>query len=302
MRRQELGNTGVLVPEIGIGTWNYCGGPGPLRRGLEAGALLVDTAESYGSESVVGAAVKGIRDRVFLATKVSPVNFRRVNLLRSLDSSLRSLGTDFIDLLQLHAPSSDIPIAETMGAMAEAVDAGKVRFVGVSNFSITQLQEAQAALGRHRIVSNQVRYNLIDRSIEGGLLQHCQLQRITVIAYSPLGRDLGRIRDCDPTGVLVEIARATKKSPAQIAINWCLSRQGVIPIPKGNSTEHILDNCGASDWRLTPDQIVALDARIQFRHRGLFDVLVRRHLPHPLQAIASRGLRVLPRGIRRRLT
>ena len=106
----ELATTGVFIPEVGIGTWNYHAGPGPLRKGLESGALFIDTAESYGTETVVGKAVRGMRDRVFIATKVSPQNFRRIKLRQSVDGSLQRLGVDVIDLVQLHEPNAAIAI------------------------------------------------------------------------------------------------------------------------------------------------------------------------------------------------
>jgi len=251
---------------------------------------------------VVREALEGLRERVFIATKVSPQNFRDTDLRKSVDSSLHRLGLDAIDLLQLHEPNPAIPIEETMGAMADLVDAGKVRFIGVSNFSVAQLQEAQRALGRYPIVSNQVRYNLIDRTIEKDLLHHCQINHITVIAYSPLARDFSRIRDCDPRGIIDDLARLTGKSSAQTVINWCLSKDQVVAIPKGNSAEHILENCGASDWRLSAEQIGLLDANIQHRHRSGFDMLVRRYMPSALRKISLRAVNCLPRSLRRRIT
>ncbi len=290
----------MFLPEVGLGTWNYHGGPAPLRAGLAAGALFLDTAESYGTETVVGEAVRGLRDQVFLATKVSPHHFRGPDLRNSVDASLRQLGAGVIDLLQLHEPNPAIPVEETMGALADLVDAGKVRFVGVSNFSVPQLEAARQALGRYPVVSNQVRYNLVDRTIEGGLLQHCQAHGITVIAYSPLARDLARVRDADPTGALDELARETGHSVPQILLNWCLSKPGVVVIPKGNSEQHVLDNCAASDWRLTADQLALLDTRIQSRRRTRLDAVLRRNLPSPLQALAVRTAKYLPRSVRRR--
>jgi diketogulonate reductase-like aldo/keto reductase len=296
----ELGKTGTSIPEIGMGTWHYHAGPQPLRKGLEAGALFIDTAESYGSEPAVGEAVRGLRDRVFIATKVSPQNFRPSDLRRSVDASLRRLDTDFVDLLQLHEPNPAIPLDDTMGAVSELIAAGKVRFAGVSNFSVAQLKAAQKALGRYPIVSNQVRYNLIDRTIEAELLPYCRANHVTVIAYCPLARGLSRIRDCDPTGVLDQLSRETGKSPAQIVINWCVCQTGVVAIPKGNSVEHILDNCGASDWRLNQEQLAFLDERIQHRRRTRFDELIRQWMPGPLQSLAIQTLNALPRGVRRR--
>jgi len=131
MEFKPLGDTAVTLPEIGLGTWAYRGGAEPIRRSVELGGFHVDTAEAYSTEDAVGEAVKGIRDRVFLATKVSPSHFRHDDLIRAADSSLRRLQTDYIDLYQLHWPNASVPIGETMAAMEELVDAGKVRFIGV---------------------------------------------------------------------------------------------------------------------------------------------------------------------------
>src|SRR6266850_4755361 len=294
MRLKELSTTGVSIPEIGLGTWHYTAGAHSLRKGLEAGALFIDTAESYGTEAIVGEAVAGMRDSVFIATKVSPQNFRCLALRRSVDCSLLRLGIDVIDLLQLHQPNPSVPIEETMGAMADLVDEGKVRFIGVSNFSAAQLQEAQKASKKYRIVSNQVRYNLIDRTIERGLLQYCQKERVTVIAYSPFAREFGRIGDCDPSGVLDDLARTLGKSPAQIVLNWCLCKEGVVVIPKSNSEGHILENCAVSDWRLTTEQIHLLDTKIAYRHRNGLDALLRRFMPQSVRKFAPQALAYLP--------
>src|SRR2546426_10929559 len=180
MNRKELGQTQITLPEVGLGTWNYAGGVAPLRKGLELGALLIDTAESYGSEDVVGQAVKGVRDRVFIATKVSPSHFKYADVLKAADRSLQRLGVERIDLYQLHYPNYFVPIAETLGAMEKLVEAGKVGFIGVSNFSLSQLKKAQKSMQKNRIVSIQVRYNLVDRTIEPSLLPYCQTNGVTV--------------------------------------------------------------------------------------------------------------------------
>src|SRR6476660_642442 len=184
MLLKELANTGIRVPEIGFGTWNYRGGVEPLRAAIEYGAGLIDTAESYGTEEIVGEAIKGRRHQVFLATKALPRNFKRRDLVAAAEKSLRRLGVGHIDLYQLHWPNLTIPIEVPMRGMEDLVNAGKVRFIGVSNFSVRDLINAQAALGKQRIISNQVRYSLAERTIEGGLLQYCQKNGITVIAYS----------------------------------------------------------------------------------------------------------------------
>jgi diketogulonate reductase-like aldo/keto reductase len=302
MQSKELGATGVLIPEVGIGTWDYRAGPEPLRRGLEAGALFIDTAESYGTEPVVALAIAGIRDRVFLATKMSPHHFRRDALIQAADSCLMRLRVPCIDLLQLHEPNPAVPIAETLGAMTKLVDAGKVRFIGVSNFSLRQLQEARKASEKYPIVSNQLRYSVIDRTIERDLLPYCQANRITVITYSPLARGLERIRDCDPQHSIERVAQQTGKTSPQVVLNWCLSKPGVVVIPKGNSAEHILENCGASGWRLSQEQLRLLDGSIQYRHRTGFDAMLRRFTPGPVRSLGLRVLSHLPRGFRRRIT
>ena len=301
MMYKPLGRTGIKIPEVGLGTWGYHGGTDPLRRGFEAGALFVDTAESYGSEEVVGRALHGFRDRVFLATKVSARNLRREDLLRAADQSLLRLGVAHIDLYQVHHPNTEVPIEETMATMEDLVDQGKVRYIGVSNFDAGQLDAALRAMRRHPIVSNQVRFNLVDRTIEGGLLQYCQTNGITVIAYSPLGREMQRLSDADPRGLLQQLSRETGRTVAQVAINWCLCREGVVAIPKGNSVDHVLENCMASGWRLTESQIGLLDDGILSRRRGETDGVVRRMIPRALIPFARRCLRWLPRGLRRRL-
>jgi diketogulonate reductase-like aldo/keto reductase len=283
MKYKPLGNTSIKLPEIGFGTWRYAGGLAPLRKAISLGACLIDTAESYGTEEIVGEAIQGLRSNVFLATKVSPRNFRRADILRAADQSLRRLRSSYIDLYQLHWPNYTIPIEETMSAIEGLVDAGKVRFIGVSNFSAAELRKAQAALARHRVVSNQVRYNLVDRSIEVSVLRYCQEHKITVIAHSPLAEGLAYIRSRDPSGSLSGVAVSTGKTEAQVALNWCISRDGVIAIPKASSINHVEEDCGASDWRLAPDQFGLLDRGIDFRRRGHVERALRRVARHCLQ-------------------
>ena len=263
MEFTKLGDTGVDVPEIGLGVWQYRGGIEPLRRGLDLGAFLIDTAENYGTEDVVGQAIEGQRDRVFLATKVSGNHLRREELLRAADSSLRRLRVDYVDLYQVHWPDSRVPIGDTMSALEDLADAGKVRFIGVSNFSRRELEEAQASMRKHRIVCNQVLYNLNDREIEDDLLPYCQRNKVTVMAYSPLARgDLASkslLRRGKAEETLRLVAEEVGKSMAQVALNWCLSRPRVIAIPKSNHVQRVEENCGASGWRLSPDQVATLD-------------------------------------------
>jgi diketogulonate reductase-like aldo/keto reductase len=282
---RELANSDIRLPEIGFGTWNYSGGVEPLRAAIEYGACLIDTAEAYGTEEIVGKAIKGQRDRVFLATKVLPRNFRQCDLIAAAERSLRRLGTDRIDLYQLHWPNLTIPIEEPMRGMEKLVDEGKVRFIGVSNFSVRDLINAQAALGKQRIVANQVRYSLVERTIEGGLLQYCQKNGITVIAYSPLATGLGNIRAADPKGVLRKVAEASCKSKAQVALNWCISKENVIAIPKASTVAHVLEDIGASGWKLQPELARLLEERIGYRRRGALEIGARRAVRWGMQMI-----------------
>src|SRR5712664_2689499 len=285
MLLREFGNTGIRLPQIGFGTWNYSGGVEPLRVSIENGACLIDTAEAYGTEEIVGEAIKGQRDRVCLATKVLPRNFNQRDLVAAAERSLRRLGTDHIDLYQLHWPNLTIPIEEPMRGMEELVEAGKVRFIGVSNFSVRDLISAQAALAKQRIVANQVRYNLVERSIEGGLLQYCQKNGITVIAYSPLARGLGNIRAADPEGVLRRVAEASCKREAQVALNWCISKENVIAIPKASTVAHVMEDMGASGWKLEPELARLLEDKIRYRRRGALQIRARRAVRWGMQML-----------------
>jgi len=263
MEYKELGGTGVQAPEIGFGTWQYRGGSEPLRKAVELGAFLIDTAEMYGTEEAVGAAIKDIRPKVFIATKVSGNHLRYDEVLSAADASLKRLAIDAIDLYQVHWPDPAVPIVETMGAMEKLVDAGKVRFIGVSNFYLKNLQEAEACMIKHKIVSNQVKYSLLQRGIEEDTLAYCQKRRITVIAYSPLARgDLCAkplLRNRHALGALQKIATENGKTMAQVALNWCIAKPGVIAIPKTDKVERVVECRGASGWKLTPEQIAALE-------------------------------------------
>jgi diketogulonate reductase-like aldo/keto reductase len=259
----QLGATGVKVPEIGLGTWDYHGGDAPIRKAVELGACLIDTAEIYGTEEAVGAAIRGIRERVFVATKVSGGNLRYEEVLSAAEGSLKRLGVDTIDLYQIHWPDPGVPIAETMGAMEKLVEDGKVRFIGVSNFYVNNLAEAAAALKRHKIVANQVKYSLLQRGVEEDTLGYCQKNNITVIAYSPLARgQLTAPRVIKHRGALAtlqQIAAETGKTMAQVALSWCIAKPGVIAIPKTDKVERVVEMCEASGWRLSPAQIAALE-------------------------------------------
>ena len=263
MEFKALGATDVRVPEIGLGTWQYRGGETPIKKAIELGACLIDTAEMYGTEEAVGAAIKGMREKVFVATKVSGNHLRRDQVTAAAEASLKRLAIDTIDLYQVHWPDPAVPIGETMGAMEQLVDQGKVRFIGVSNFYLKNLQEAEAAMTRHKIVANQVKYSLLQRGVEEDTLSYCQKNRITVIAYSPLARGAlcakSLLKSRRALATLQQIASETGKTMAQVALNWCIAKPGVIAIPKTDKVERVLEMCAASGWKLSPAQTATLE-------------------------------------------
>lgn len=264
MEYKQLGAAGEMVPEIGIGVWRYTGGVEPLRRGVELGANLIDTAEIYGTEDVVGKAIHGLATRVFVASKVSGSHLGYDDVMRAAEASLKRLKIQSIDLYQIHWPNSLYPIGETMRAMEALADRGIIRHIGVSNFPAADLRAAQAAMSRHPIVSNQVLYNLNRREIEADLLPYCERNNITVIAYTPL--DSGRLarRSRYPANrsgmdALERVAAETGKTLSQVALNWCTAHPNVIAIPKSNSAARVVENCGASGWCLSPEQFALLN-------------------------------------------
>lgn len=234
-----------------------------LKLGLDLGMTFIDTAEMYGSghsEEIVSRALKSWKKPVFVASKISPSHFAHDDVLRSARKSLDRLAVKQMDLYQLHWPNPSVPIAETMGAMEKLVNDGLVRHIGVSNFSVEQMKEAQAALSKTRIVSNQVEYSLLDRSVEQSLLPYCQENNVTLIAYSPLAQ--GRITDGRGGGfkVLDDIAAKLGKTRSQVALNWLLRNESVIVIPKASDKVHVRENSTASGWKLSPENIEKLEA------------------------------------------
>jgi diketogulonate reductase-like aldo/keto reductase len=265
MELRELGKTGRMVPEIGVGVWRYGGGVEPLQKAIELGATLIDTAEAYGTEDVVGQAIKNIRDQVFVATKVSGSHLRHDEVLKAADASLRKLDIACIDLYQIHWPNSLVPIADTMRAMETLVDRGLIKHIGVSNFSTSELRDAQAVMKKYPIVSNQVLYNLNRRQIESELLPFCQANHVTIIAYTPL--DSGHLAKASALSahperaeVLELVARQVHKTLAQVALNWCISQPGVITIPKSDKASRVAENCEASGWHLSAEQVQLLNS------------------------------------------
>jgi aryl-alcohol dehydrogenase-like predicted oxidoreductase len=317
METRFLGNSGFKVPVLGFGAGTF-GGKGPLfsawgntddaqaRRlidiSLEAGLNFFDTADVYSdgaSESILGAAIKGRRDQVILSTKTglragdgpNDAGSSRFHLLQAVDKALQRLGTDYIDLLQLHAFDAMTPVEETLSTLDGLVRAGKVRYLGVSNFSGWHLMKSQAVAdqrGYSRYVANQTYYSLIGRDYEWELMPLGQDQGVGAVVWSPLGwgRLTGKIRRGQPIpensrlhdtadfappvdeerlyriiDAMDEVAEETGKTIPQIALNWLLQRPTVSTVLIGaRNEEQLRQNLGAVGWNLSAEQVAKLDA------------------------------------------
>ena len=317
MEYRYLGHSGFKVPALGFGAGTF-GGEGPLFSAwgntdvagarrivdicLDAGVNLFDSADVYSggaSESILGAAIRGRRDQVILSTKLAlragdgpnDVGASRHHLVQGVDAALRRLGTDTIDLLQLHAFDAMTPVEQVLRTLEDLVRAGKVRYIGASNFSGWQLMKSLAAsdrLGLSRYVANQAYYSLVGRDYEWELMPLGLDQGVGAIVWSPLGwgRLTGKVRRGQPLPVgsrlhdtagfappvddqrlyrvveaMDEIAEETGKTLPQIALNWLLRRPTVSSVLIGARDEaQLRQNLGALGWELTADQIARLDA------------------------------------------
>lgn len=255
---------GTQVPALGLGTWMMAEKShlraqeiAALREGIDLGMTLIDTAEMYGegeAESLVGEAIAGRRDKVFLVSKAYPHNASAHRLRRSCEASLRRLGTDHLDLYLLHW-RGNVPLAETVEAMEQLVEAGLIARWGVSNLDTDDMGELFDA-GGEACATNQILYNLTRRGPEFDLLPWLKRCSIPVMAYSPI--EQGRLLE---RRAIVDIAELHNASPAQVALAWLLHRDGVLPIPKAGSVEHVRDNRAAADLVLTTDDLAELDRR-----------------------------------------
>jgi len=262
---RSFGSTGVKVPVIGQGTWHMGESRraereevAALRLGLELGLTHIDTAEMYGdggAERVVAQAIKGYsRDSLFIVTKVLPSNASYDGTLKACEQSLERLGTDHVDVYLVHWWSSQHAIADTMRAMEALMRRGLTRFVGVSNFDVDQMKQAQAALGSTRLACNQVLYQLRDRAIERDLVPHCERQKAAIVGYTPLARG-GFMR-----GPVVDIAKARGCTPRQVALNFLTRRASLFTIPKASRPAHVRENAAALDFTLSPEDLRTIDA------------------------------------------
>ncbi|SFO27631.1 Aldo/keto reductase [Cohaesibacter marisflavi] len=252
-----------VVPALGQGTWYMGDDPSrkadevaSLRRGVELGMTLIDTAEMYGSgksERVVGEAIAPIRDDVFLVSKVLPFNASHEGTLEACKASLSRLGTDRLDLYLLHWPGPH-PLEETIAAFEELQQAGKIRHWGVSNFDPNDMTELMSTQGGEQVATNQVLYNLTRRGIEWDLLPQSQEDGLPIMAYSPIeqARLLSRPE-------LKSLASDLDLTPAQLALAWVIRKSGIVAIPKAGTVAHVEENARTLEIDLTDETLSELD-------------------------------------------
>jgi diketogulonate reductase-like aldo/keto reductase len=257
---------GETVPALGQGTW-YMGERGgeakreadALRLGVDLGMTLIDTAEMYasgGAEEVVAQAAAGIRDRLFIVSKVLPQNASRSGVKAACERSLKRLQTDRIDLYLLHWRGGH-PLAETVAAFEALKAAGKIRYWGVSNLDTGDMQELLGVPNGAGCAADQVLYHPDSRGIEFDLLPWCEGKGIPIMAYSPLGHQVRRLLG---SPALQAVARRHRATAAQVALAWGLRHGNVISIPKAADAAHVRENAGAAAIALTEEDLAAIDA------------------------------------------
>jgi diketogulonate reductase-like aldo/keto reductase len=285
MIKRKFGWTDVKVPIIGQGTWLIENGSShlpdntnnnnkqlaikTLQIGIELGMNHIDTAEMYGNgraEELVGESIAaGKRENVFLVSKVLPSNASYERTIKSCKQSLKRLKTDYLDLYLLHWPSGSNAIGETMQAMEKLVSDGLIRHIGVSNFDVMELMEAEKALRNERIACNQVLHHLGYRGIEKSILPYCAKQEIAVVGYSPFGHNGSLFSPSSQSKgerlrLLEEIARRHGKTPRQVALNFLTSRHhNIFTIPKASNPNHVIENSESVGWDLAEDEAASIN-------------------------------------------
>ncbi|HXK19045.1 MAG TPA: aldo/keto reductase [Polyangiaceae bacterium] len=276
--RHVFGPTGVSVPKVGLGTWyleqtDAKAAIAAVHAALELGLTHVDTAELYGSgkaESLVGQALEGRRDEVFLVSKIIPSNASRQGTIQHCEQTLKRLRTDHLDCYLLHWPGS-YPLEDTIEALEELVTSGKTRAWGVSNFDEGELEQALDIAGPGRIACNQVLYHLQERSIEHAVLPWCEANGVAVVGYTPFGQN----RQFPPRGpggaVLSQLAERLGATTRQLALAFLTRRSELFAIPKSTQLEHLRENAGGATVVLSSADIAAIDSAFPVgrRRRGV---------------------------------
>jgi diketogulonate reductase-like aldo/keto reductase len=254
METRSFGPTGRQVPVIGQGTWQIRDREAAreaLRRGLELGMDHIDTAELYrGSEGTIAPILEGRRDEIFLVSKVHPAHAGYEETIQACHDSLARLKTDYLDVYLLHWWPGETMAKETMRAMGTLIDEGRIRYAGVSNLDVHDLEITMEALSPHEMACNQVLYHLNERSIEQEIVPYCEKKGIAVVGYTPFGRPFPPPSTYQGK-VLQEIADAHGKTPRQVALRFLTRMEPLFTIPKAEKVEHVEENAGGADWQLT---------------------------------------------------
>ena len=266
MEYRRFGSTAFEVPVIGQGTWYIENASrtaviAALRKGLDLGMTHIDTAEMYGSgaaERLVGEAIAGRRDEVFLVSKVLPQNASRSGTIAACERSLARLKTDRLDCYLLHW-RAEHPLQDTVEAFEQLQDEGNILSWGVSNFDESDLEELHAIAGDDGPACNQVLYHLQERAIEHAVLPWCEKHGVAVVAYSPFGHGKFPGRGTRGGKVLQEIADAHDATPRQVALRFLVRHRSVFAIPKASTPEHAAENAGAGDLQLMPAELARID-------------------------------------------
>ncbi len=253
------------ISVLGLGTWGMGGGMmsstghdaedlAALKAALKMGITHIDTAEFYGNghaEELVGQAIKGVdRKRLFITSKVWSTHLSYNGVIKAAQGSLKRMGLKYLDLYLIHWPNFLFPLKHTMEAMDYLIDKKLTRFIGVSNFSVKQMKDAMN-YSKHGIATNQVDYSLLHRNPEKEVLPFCQKEGIVLTAYTPLAK--GKLAQAGFNPVLDELAGKYKKTQGQVALNWLISQNNVITIPKASNLQHLKENLGAVGWKLSKE-------------------------------------------------
>lgn len=264
MERRRFGPINREVSVIGQGTWYLESGDrasaiAAVRRGLDLGMTHIDTAEYYGeAEDLVGQAISGRRDEVFLVSKVMPGHASRSGTIAACERSLAHLRTDRLDCYLLHWRGA-YPLQDTIAAFEQLQREGKILSWGVSNFDVSDLEETWEIAGAARLVCNQVLYHLHERAIEHAVIPWCEQHGVAVVAYSPFGHGDFPGPRTNGGRVLAEIAAAHKATPRQVALRFLVRHPSVFAIPKASSPDHAAENAGAGNLRLTETELARID-------------------------------------------
>ena len=253
--RKEIGRTGERVSAIGLGTWGVRDRERARKaiiRAVEIGIDLIDTAEMYSTEEVVGSAVKEVgRENAFITTKLMPEHFiNPYKAIKAAKLSLKRLDMGYADLVLIHWPHEFVPIEQQVKSLERIAEEGLSRYIGVSNFDLEELERAVKSTKRNEIVVNQVKYSVLDKRIERDILPYCIEKGITVQAYTPIER--GRVTKVQ---LIREIARRNGKTEVQVSLNYLISKPRVTAIPKSERIEGVEEFRGAMGWRLSSEDI-----------------------------------------------